>query len=64
MKYYTNANDANFELIERPHLKTGVSNCQCGETECYYEFNAFTNDYDIIVICNHCYIECSNKERV
>ena len=64
MKLYTTQNDADYILTECPHLKKGITNCICGETSCYYDYNASTKDYDIIAICDNCYEDCSNKERV
>lgn len=64
MKFYTTQQDADYILTECPHLKTGVTNCNCGETSCYYDYNATSTYYDIIAICDNCYIECSNKERI
>ena len=64
MTYYTTENDAINELINRPHLKTGTTNCECGQTNCYYEYCAFNDKDDKIVICDNCYLNCANFERI
>jgi hypothetical protein len=64
MTFYTTNEDANDEIINRPHLKTGETRCQCGDTPCYFD-NITNSIYpDKVIICNTCYLECANFERI
>ena len=64
MIYYTTNEDANEEILNRPHLKTGETRCQCGYTACYYDYISNLKEKDKIIICDYCYLECANFERI
>lgn len=64
MTYYTTLNDAQDEILNRPHLKTGETRCKCGETPCYFDFVSNTRQKDKVIICDSCYLDCANFERI
>jgi hypothetical protein len=64
MTFYTTENDAKDEILDRPHLKTGETRCQCGETSCYFDNITNGQDPDKIIICDNCYLDCANFERI
>jgi hypothetical protein len=64
MTYYTTENDARNEILDRPHLKTGETRCKCGDISCYYEYNPQSIHPDKVIICDQCYLDCANFERI
>ena len=64
MTYYTTNEDAQDEILNRPHLQTGETRCQCGDTPCYFDYISNTRQKDKVIICDQCYLECANFERI
>jgi hypothetical protein len=64
MTYFTTNEDANDEILNRPHIITGETRCKCGDSPCYYDYVSNGNEKDKIIICDQCYLDCANFERI
>jgi hypothetical protein len=64
MTFYTTNEDANDEILNRPHLKSGETRCKCGDSPCYFDNITNGREKDKIIICDECYLDCANFERI
>jgi hypothetical protein len=64
MTYFTTVQDANFEKLERPHLKIEYDFCACGTLTGYYEeYNPNFIKHDKVFACDECYLTCEDIQR-
>jgi hypothetical protein len=63
MKLFTTVLDAEYELELNSNYKTGTIRCNCGETY-YYEKPIYGELFNKIIICDECYLDCANFERI